>query len=74
MKPIEIEKVVFTEVQCAEYIGCSPSWLRKGRMNGQREKGPTPPFVRYGRSIRYLKRDLDTFLEQHRVTGEGSQK
>jgi hypothetical protein len=67
------DKIVLTEAQTADYLDVSRSWLRKGRMNGQREKSPTPPFVRYGRTIRYLKRDLEAFLEQHRVTGEGRQ-
>lgn len=73
MKPLELKIVAFKEAQTAEYLGCSVSWLRKGRMTGQREKSPTPPFVRLGRSIRYLKGDLDAFLEQHRVTNERSQ-
>ena len=56
-----------TETQAAEYINYSRSFLRQGRMNGDREnRTPTPPYLKIGRSVRYLKEDLDTWLEQFR--------
>lgn len=74
MKKTEIlETVVLTEAQCAHYIGCSRSALRKGRMNGYRDKSPTPPFIKRGKSVRYLREDLDKFLAQHRIGDERSQ-
>jgi len=57
-----------TEQQAAFYIAMSRSFLRQGRMNGDREgRTPTPPYLKIGsRSVRYLKDDLDTWLEQFR--------
>jgi predicted DNA-binding transcriptional regulator AlpA len=57
----------FTEQETAQYIGMSRSYLRQGRMNGDRKnKTPAPPYLKIGRSIRYLKEDLDSWLEQFR--------
>jgi len=52
----------------ARYIGMSVSFLKQSRMNGDREnRTPGPPFVKLGRrAVRYLKEDLDAWLEQHR--------
>jgi len=56
-----------TEQQAASYIAMSRSFLRQGRMNGEREgRTPTPPYLKIGRSVRYLKEDLDTWLDQFR--------
>jgi len=53
-----------TSDEAAEYIGFSPSWMRQSRMSGRVD---TPPFLRVGgRSIRYLRTDLDRWLEQRR--------
>lgn len=58
----------FNETDAAAYLGLSRSTLRKGRMRGRRLSGvPTPPYVRLGRTVRYLKDDLDAWLEQYRV-------
>jgi excisionase family DNA binding protein len=58
----------FTEKEAAEYVGFSPSTLRQGRMTGARDgRIKTPPYVRNGRSIRYLREDLDRWLEENRV-------
>ena len=60
-----------TEQQAAYYLSMSRSFLRQGRMNGDREnRTPTPPYYKIGRSVRYLKADLDTWLEQFRQGGE----
>jgi len=56
-----------SEKDAAIYICMSRSFLRQGRMNGDREnRTPTPPYLKIGRSVRYLKQDLDTWLEQFR--------
>lgn len=54
-----------TEEQAAEYLSVSRSLLRQSRMNGERENRLSgPPFIKMGsRSIRYLKEDLDQWLE-----------
>lgn len=63
-----MSKITLTEKEAAEYIGMSRSFLRQDRMNGIREKRtPGPKFLKIGRSIRYLKDDLDAWLNQHRV-------
>ena len=61
-----------SEKDAASYIAMSRSFLRQGRMNGDREgRTPTPPYLKIGsRSVRYLKEDLDTWLEQFRQGGE----
>jgi len=61
-------KICLTEVEAAEYIGMSRSFLRQDRMHGIRaNRTPGPSFIRIGKSIRYLKADLDSWLLQHRV-------
>jgi len=62
---------VLTEQQAAKYLSMSRSFLRQGRMNGDREnRTPTPPYYKIGRSVRYKISDLDTWLEQFRQGGE----
>ncbi len=61
----------YREKEAAEYIGMSPSFLRQDRMNGHREtRTPGPRWIKVGRAIRYLKEDLDTWLNEHRVSGD----
>jgi predicted DNA-binding transcriptional regulator AlpA len=60
-----------TEHQAAQYLSMSRSFLRQGRMNGDREnRTPTPPYYKIGRSVRYKKCDLDNWLEKFRQGGE----
>jgi len=60
-----------TEQQAASYLSMSRSFLRQGRMKCDREnRTPTPPYLKIGRSVRYLKEDLDTWLDQFRQGGE----
>jgi hypothetical protein len=64
----------YTEAQAAEYIGMSRSFLRQARMNGDLDnRTPGPPYIRIGRSIRYLLDDLDAWLEEFRVNQGGQQ-
>ena len=70
MSPQEYSHAL-TELQAAHYLSMSRSFLRQGRMNGDREnRTPTPPYLKIGRSVRYLKEDLDTWLEQFRQGDE----
>lgn len=63
-----MNKITLTEKEASEYIGMSRSFLRQDRMNGHREKRtPGPVFMKFGRSIRYSKEDLDNWLNQHKV-------
>lgn len=61
-------KHVLNEVEAARYINMSVSYLRKSRMEGDRKsRTPGPAWVKIGRSIGYLKTDLDAWLQAHRV-------
>jgi predicted DNA-binding transcriptional regulator AlpA len=63
-----MSNAILTEKEAAIYIGMSRSFLGQDRMNGYREgRTPGPVFMKLGRSIRYRKEDLDTWLTQHRV-------
>jgi len=60
---------VLTERQAAAYAGVSPQFLRSSRHYGHRKgHAEAPPFIRLGggRSIRYLKEDIDKWLSKHR--------
>ena len=58
-------KIAFTKAEAALYLSVSRSFLRKARMDGDRENhAPGPPYVKIGRMIRYRKADLDAWLEQ----------
>lgn len=64
-----VAKKALTEAETATYISMSQSFLRQARMNGDRVgRTPGPPFLRIGRAIRYLREDLDTWLDQFRIT------
>lgn len=53
-----------TELEAASYIGMSRSYLAQARMDGQRAtRTPAPPFIKIGRSVRYLREDLDRWLD-----------
>ncbi|HAT8643593.1 MULTISPECIES: hypothetical protein [Legionella] len=62
-----MEKRVFKEVEAASYICMSRSFLSQDRAYGTlANRTPGPKYIRIGRSIRYLKDDLDSWLDQHR--------
>lgn len=52
--------LVFNEKEAALYIGMSVAWLRISRMHGRPD---APPFLKIGRSVRYRKEELDSWLE-----------
>lgn len=59
-----VEKRAYTEQETAAYIGMSRSFLRQARMEGQRKnRTVAPPFIKIGRAVRYLKEDLDLWLD-----------
>lgn len=58
-----LEPRTLKSAETAQYINMSESWLRQSRMNGNPDG---PPFVKIGRSVRYLRDDLDIWLEQRR--------
>ena len=56
----------FSEREAAAYLGLSVSFLRQartyGRLGGQTQ---APPFIKIGRAVRYIKEDLDNWLDAH---------
>ncbi|MGF1747186.1 MULTISPECIES: helix-turn-helix transcriptional regulator [Vibrio] len=67
MSDVNIDKRAYTEQETATYIGMSRSFLRQSRMEGHRKnRTVAPPFIKIGRAVRYLKQDLDRWLESHR--------
>ncbi|MBU3019032.1 helix-turn-helix domain-containing protein [Paraglaciecola agarilytica] len=62
--PNNTDKRVLSEIETSQYIGMSRSYLRQARMEGNRDnRTPAPPFIKIGRSVRYLKEDLDNWLD-----------
>ncbi|AOU10290.1 hypothetical protein A9E88_06320 [Legionella pneumophila] len=62
-----MDKRVFKEVEAANYICMSRSFLSQDRVNGTlKNRTPGPKFIKIGRAIRYLKEDLDIWLDLHR--------
>ena len=52
------------ERDAATYIGMSRSYLAQSRMDGHREhRTSAPPFIKIGRAVRYLRDDLDEWLD-----------
>ncbi|MGR5414117.1 helix-turn-helix transcriptional regulator [Vibrio astriarenae] len=61
-----IDKRAYTEKETATYIGMSRSFLRQSRMEGHRgNRTIAPPFIKIGTAVRYLKEDLDAWLDSH---------
>ena len=54
---------VLTDREAARYICMSESWFRQSRVTGNPD---APPFLKIGRSVRYLRSDLDIWLEHRR--------
>ncbi|TDF35518.1 DNA-binding protein [Alteromonadaceae bacterium M269] len=57
-------KRALSEIEASQYISMSRSFLRQARMEGNRvNRTPAPPFIKIGRSVRYLREDLDNWLD-----------
>jgi hypothetical protein len=50
------------EREAAAYIGYTAAALRAWRRDGR-----GPAYIRHGRNVRYLPRDLDAWNDRHRV-------
>lgn len=55
---------LLTAREAALYLTVSRAYLSAARV---RNPGG-PPFVRFGRTVRYLIEDLDSWIEENRVT------
>ena len=57
-----------SEIEAANYIGMSASFLRKDRMYGVRPgRTPGPSWVKVGKRIIYLREGSDVCLEKNLV-------
>lgn len=73
--PTTENKRALSEIETAEYIGMSRSFLRQSRMEGNRENRTlAPPFIKIGRAVRYLKDDLDNWLDSFTLMQHLGQK
>ncbi len=61
--PHEVNSPTLKDPEAARYIGMSESWLRQSRMRGNPE---APPYIKIGKAVRYLKSDLDDWLQKRR--------
>lgn len=65
------DQSVLTEKEAAKYIRMSRSFLRQSRMDhgkkGRLIKSNGPAFLKIGKSVRYLRSDLDKWLLSLRV-------
>lgn len=60
----KIQAKAFTEIEASQYIGMSRFFLAQSRMDGNRDnRTSAPPFIKIGRSVRYLREDLDRWLD-----------
>lgn len=58
---------LLTEEQAAELLQLSSRTLRKARQGGKL------PYVRFGRSVRYIMDDIEGFIKQARLANEPRQ-
>jgi predicted DNA-binding transcriptional regulator AlpA len=67
MKHVTHSKKLLNEKEAAERLGMSVFFLRRARSEGNRDdRTPAPPFVKIGRSVRYIEADVDDFIVQNR--------
>ena len=62
---LNLIKRCLTEKEAAHYIGMSIAFLRKDRCEGKiGNRTIGPKHLKIGKSVRYLKDDLDRWLEE----------
>lgn len=66
----EVERIMheiqlFTEKEVSDLLRIGLQTLRN-----QRSKGIGLPYVKFGKSVRYCKADLEKFLNEHRIAQE----
>jgi predicted DNA-binding transcriptional regulator AlpA len=52
--------VLLTPKEAAKLLKVSPSWLAKARM-----RGDGPPFIKFGKMVRYAEAALQAWLRSH---------
>ena len=58
-----MQPTAWTEQDCADFLQVSRDYLRK-----LRQRGGGPPFVKIGRSVRYIPSHVSRWLEQTATT------
>lgn len=59
-----VPKRLLTTEQVAEKLNIQSATLEKARSTGL---GDFPPYVKFGRSVRYIEEDVDTWILARRV-------
>jgi predicted DNA-binding transcriptional regulator AlpA len=60
---LQIEKILFTLPETAEYLGLSPKTLYRRCAPGSSDPFPVKPVRIGGHSLRFRKRDLDQYID-----------
>lgn len=61
-------RITLSEIEAAEYLGMSSAWLKKSRTRRWCSSMDAPCFVKAGgRRVVYRRRDLDDWLDAHRM-------
>ncbi len=55
-------KEIMNGKEAADYLGYSPATLEVSRSTGVLAGKESPPHVKMGRTVRYLKKDLDAWI------------
>jgi predicted DNA-binding transcriptional regulator AlpA len=55
-----VDDPLLCEKQAAPILGLSVAWLQRKRW-----EGGGPPYIKYGRAVRYKKSELLAFIEAH---------
>jgi predicted DNA-binding transcriptional regulator AlpA len=55
-----VADVLLCEKQAAPILGLSVAWLQRKRW-----EGGGPPYIKYGRAVRYRKSELLAYIEAH---------
>ena len=55
-----VDDALLSEKQAAPILGLSVAWLQRKRW-----EGGGPPYIKYGRAVRYKKSELLAFIEAH---------
>lgn len=64
----EAPQTLLDEHGAASHISMSVAYLRADRVRGHPgNRTPGPPYIKLGRAIRYDVRDLDAWIDAHRV-------
>lgn len=58
---VHASECLLPDHEAARFLGVTSHWLARDRW-----AGPTVPFVRIGRSVRYQREDLLAYIQRHK--------